>query len=220
MDWVRGTDYYDEGDLLWLEVATILNRASNGQKTIDDFCHAFHGGPNDGPQVKTYTFDQLVEALNSVVPYDWAAFFKQRLNSLSPDSPVGGIENGGWKVDYTAEPLRLPGRRASVGDEYSLGLTLAPDGTVSESIVGSPAFKAGIGSGMKIAGINGHIYTHDVLDDAVKSQQPIEMLVITDDYYKTVTVDYRGGPRFPHLVRIEGKPDLLDDLIKPRAETK
>ena len=59
-----------------------------------------------------------------------------------------------------------------------------------------------------------------MLDDAVKSQQPIEMLVITDDYYKTVTVDYRGGPRFPHLVRIEGKPDLLDDLIKPRAETK
>ena len=220
MDWVRGTDYYDEGDLLWLEVATILNRASNGQKSIDDFCHAFHGGPNDGPQVKTYTFDQLVETLNSVVPYDWAAFFKKRLNSLSPEPPVGGIENGGWKVDYTAEPLRLPGRRASLGDEYSLGLTLAPDGTVSESIVGSPAFKAGIGSGMKIAGINGHIYTHDVLDDAVKSQHPIQMLVIADDYYKTVTVDYGGGPRFPHLVRVEGKPDLLDDLIKPRAETK
>jgi predicted metalloprotease with PDZ domain len=220
MDWVRGTDYYDEGDLLWLEVATILNRASNGQKTIDDFCHLFHGGPNDGPQVKTYTFDQVVDALNSVAQYDWAGFLKERLNSLSPQSPVGGIENGGWKVVYTAEPERLPGRRGTFGDTYSLGLELAPDGTVNESIVDSPAFKAGISSGMKIAGIDGHIYTHDVLEDAVKSRQPIQMLVIADDYYKTVTVDYRDGPKFPHLVREEGKPDLLDDLIKPRAEAK
>ncbi len=73
---------------------------------------------------------------------------------------------------------------------------------------------------MKIAGVDGHIYTHDVLEDAVKSEQPISFLVINDDYYKTVTVDYRGGPKFPHLVREEGKPDLLDELIKPRAEMK
>ena len=25
-NWRRGTDYYDEGDLLWLEVATIIHR--------------------------------------------------------------------------------------------------------------------------------------------------------------------------------------------------
>jgi predicted metalloprotease with PDZ domain len=220
INWRRDTDYYEEGDLLWLEVATLLNRASNGQKTIDDFCHLFHGGPNDGPQVKTYTFDQVADALNSVAQYDWAGFLKERLNSLSPQSPVGGIENGGWKVVYTAEPERLPGRRGTFGDTYSLGLELAPDGTVNESIVDSPAFKVGISSGMKIAGINGHIYTQDVLEDAVKSEQPISFLVIADDYYKTVTVDYRDGPKFPHLVREEGKPDLLDDLIKPRAETK
>jgi len=217
VDWVRSVDYYDEGDLLWLEVATIINRTTNGQKSIDDFCHVFHGGPNDGPQVKTYTFDQLVDALNSVAPYDWTAFFKERLNSLSPEPPMGGIENGGWKVVYTAEPTKLPGRRGNFGDTYSLGLQVAQDGTVSESIVGSPAFRAGIGSGMKIAGVNGHIYTHDVLEDAVKSQQPIQLLMINDDYFHTFTVDYRGGPKYPHLEREEGKPDLLDELIKARA---
>ena len=36
--WRRGTDYYDEGDLLWLEVATIIHRESKGAKSIDDFC--------------------------------------------------------------------------------------------------------------------------------------------------------------------------------------
>ncbi len=121
MDWVRGTDYYDEGDLLWLEVNTIISRVTNGQKTIDDFCHAFHGGPNDGPQVKTYTFDQLVDALNGVAPYDWAAFLHERLNSLSPESPMGGIENGGWKVVYTAEPVKLPGRRGNLGTRIRWG---------------------------------------------------------------------------------------------------
>ena len=217
-DWVRGVDYYDEGDLLWLEVATIINHATNGQKSMDDFCHLFHGGSNDGPQVQTYTFDQVVETLNGLAPYDWAAFFKDRLNSLSPDSPVGGIENGGWKVVYSAEPLKLPGRHGTLGDQYSLGLQVAQDGTVSEAIVGSPAFKAGIGSGMKIAGVNGHVYNPDVLEDAIKSGQPIRLLVIADDYFQTFTVDYRGGPKYPHLVRDEAKPDVLDELIKARAK--
>jgi len=215
--WVRGTDYYDEGDLLWLEVATILANSSHGAKGIDDFCHVFHGGDNNGAQVKTYTFEQVVDALNSVAPYDWTGFFKQRLTSTSPEAPLGGIENGGWKLAWNAEPIHLPGRRSNVGDEYSLGLSLAADGTVSESIVGSPAFKSGIGSGMKVVGVNGRVYTHDLLEDAMKSDQPISLLTVVDDYYKTFTIDYRGGPRFPHLVRDAARPDLLDQLIKPRA---
>src|SRR5579859_2882106 len=105
--WRRGTDYYDEGDLLWLEVATIIHKQTNGQKSIDDFCHAFHGGANDGPQVKTYTFDQLMDSLNAIAPYDWSAFFRKRLDSTAKEEPVGGIENGGWKVIYTDKPAHL-----------------------------------------------------------------------------------------------------------------
>ncbi|HEY2859370.1 MAG TPA: M61 family peptidase [Terracidiphilus sp.] len=216
-DWVRGTDYYDEGDLLWLEVATILHNQTNGAKGIDDFCHSFHGGPNDGPQVKPYTFEQVVATLNGITPYDWAGFLTKHLDSTAPESPVGGIENGGWKVQYTGEALKLPGRRGNVGDEYSIGLSLGQDGAVNESIVGGPAFLAGIGPGMKVVGVNDHIYTQDVLQDAIKSQQPISLLVVIDDYYKTFTVDYRGGAKYPHLVRDDAKPDLLDDLIKARA---
>ena len=104
LNWRRGTDYYDEGDLLWLEVATIIHDRTDGQKSIEDFCHLFHGGPNSGPELKTYNFDDLVHALNQVAPYDWAAFLHTRLTSTSPDAPVGGIENGGWKVAFTGEP--------------------------------------------------------------------------------------------------------------------
>src|SRR5271163_1814691 len=221
VNWARGPDYYDEGDLLWLEVATIIHRETKGQKSIDDFCRAFHGGPNNGPEVKTYTFDQLVAALNAIAPYDWASYFHERLDSTSPNAPVGGIENGGWKVVYDDKPTKLTGRRGNQGDVYSIGLQLGPDGMVMDAIVGSPAFEAGISSGMKVVGVNGRVYTHDLLEDAIKSakdgSQPISLMYIDDEYYKTATINYHGGERYAHLVRNDQVPDYLDDLIKSRV---
>ena len=220
MSWRRGVDYYEEGDLLWLEAATIIHRESHGGKSIDDFCLAFHGGANDGPEVKTYTFDELVSALNQVAPFDWAGFFHERLNSTSAEAPVGGIENAGWKVVFNADPSKLPGRRGAAGDSYSIGLQVGNDGMVTDSVVGSPAFEAGISSGMKVAGVNGRVFNQDVLADAIKaaadSSKPIALLVIDDDYFRNCTINYHGGPRYPHLAREESKPDYLDELIKPR----
>ncbi len=221
LNWRRGTDYYDEGDLIWLEVATIIHRVTQGQKSIDDFCHVFHGGPNNGPEVKTYTFDELVSSLNGIAPFDWAGFFHERLNSTSPDAPVGGIENGGWKVTFSDQPSKLTGRRGNAGDVYSIGLQLGDDGAVNDSIVGGPAFEAGVTSGMKVIAVNGRVYSHDALDAAIKAakdnSKPITLLVVIDDYLRTCTVNYHGGARYPHLVRDDAKPDYLDDLIKPRA---
>ncbi len=222
--WRRGTDYYDEGDLLWLEVATIVHRESKGQKSIDDFCKAFHGGANNGPEVKTYTFDQLVGALNAIAPFDWATFLHTRLDSTAPEAPTGGIENGGWKVAFQSEPAKLGGRRGAPSDIYSIGLQLGNDGSVGDSIVGGPAFEAGISSGMKVIAVNGRVYTHDLLEDAIKaakdSTEPIKLLYVTDEFIHTAAINYHGGERYPHLVRDEAKPDYLDELIKPQAATK
>jgi predicted metalloprotease with PDZ domain len=204
-------------------VATIIHDQTHGQKSIDDFCHLFHGGPNNGPELKTYTFDQLVDALNQIAPYDWATFFHERLDSTSPQAPTGGIENGGWKVVFTDEPSETAHRRSreSGGDEYTVGLQLAPNGQVSDSIVDSPAFKAGVTSGMRVVAVNGRAYTHAVLEDAIKASKdtpgPIALLVEDNDYFKTCNVDYHGGERYPQLERIDGKPDYLDELIQPRA---
>jgi predicted metalloprotease with PDZ domain len=220
LGWRRSVDYYDEGDLLWLEVATIIHRESHGAKSIDDFCHAFHGGPNNGPEVKTYTFEDLVGLLNQMAPLDWAGFFKERLNSTAAEAPMGGIENGGWKVAFNAEPSKLTGRGAVSSDIYSIGLQLGSDGAVTDAIVGSPAFDAGVSSGMKVVGVNGRVFSPDLLADAIKAaakdtSQAITLLLVSDGYYRTSTVNYHGGPRIPHLVREDAKPDYLDELIKP-----
>jgi predicted metalloprotease with PDZ domain len=224
MNWRRGTDYYDEGDLLWLEVATIIHRESGGKKAIDDFCQEFHGGPNRGPEVKTYTFDDLVKSLNALAPFDWAGFFHTRLTSTSAEAPVGGIENGGWKIAFNEKPLKLEGRRGNPGDVYSIGLQVAGDGVVTDSVVGSPAFESGISSQMKIVGVNGRVYTPELLSDAIRSakdtSQPITLLVVVDGYFRTCTITYHDGPRYPHLVRDDQRPDYLDELIKPRATSR
>ena len=220
LNWRRGTDYYDEGDLVWLEAATIIHRVTNGQRSIDDFCHLFHGSANNGPEVKTYTFEQIVADLNQIAPYDWAGFLNQRLNSISADAPLGGIENGGWKVTYSTEPIRLFGRRANAGQAYSIGLQIDAEGVVTDSIVGSPAYKAGISSNMKILGVDGRLYSRDRLEDAIAAAKgtstPITLLYVVDDDIRTATIEYHGGERFPHLTRDDSKPDYLDDLIKAR----
>jgi predicted metalloprotease with PDZ domain len=221
LSWRRSADYYDEGDLLWLQVATILHEQSHGAKSIDDFCQAFHGGANNGPEVKTYTFESLVADLNAIAPYDWATFFHEKLDSTGAEAPLGGIENGGWKVVFEDKPSKLSGRRGNPGDVYSIGLQLGQDGTVNDAIVGSPAFEAGISYGMKVVGVNGRVYTHDLLEDAIKAakdtDKPITLLVIVDYYYQTSKINYHGGERFPHLVRDEAKPDYLDEIIKAKV---
>lgn len=224
-NWKRSADYYPEGDLLWLEIATLIHDQSHGQKSFEDFARMFYGGSNQGPELKPYTFDELVGALKAVVPYDWAAYFHDRLTSLSPQAPVGGIEAGGWKVDYTEKAPESHGGGGRFGGGvnalYSVGLRLGTDGTVSESLVGAPAYLAGITQGMRVVAINDRAFTPELLQDTLKASgkndQPIRFLVLNDDYYKACSVNYHGGERYPHLVRVEGKPDLLDDLAKPLA---
>jgi predicted metalloprotease with PDZ domain len=216
--WRRGSDYYQEGELIWLEVANIIYAQSHGQKTFEDFFRVFYGGPNNGPEVNAYTFEDLVRTFNSVVPYDWARFFNERLNSTSPDAPLGGIETGGWKLVYDNRPEQGGGRRGP-GLTYSLGLSLGEDGSVQDSIVGGPAYQAGVTSGMKVIGVNGRMYTADILSDAISaaksSGRAIELLVVNDDYYKTCSITYREGEKYPRLVRDAEKPDYLQEILKP-----
>ncbi len=226
-NWKRGADYYPEGDLLWLEVTTVIHDQSHGRKSFEDFARRFYGGANNGPELKTYTFEDLVDALDDVVPYDWAGFFHQRLVSTSSEPPMGGIEGAGWKVEYNEKPPESP-RRGRIGGgsdlTYSLGLRLGEDGMVADSIIGGPAYRAGITPGMKVMAVDDRAYTPDLLHDALKASktgtQPVRLLVLDDDYYKTCTIDYHGGERYPHLVREEGKPDYLDELAKPLTEHK
>ncbi|MGP0018225.1 MAG: M61 family metallopeptidase [Candidatus Sulfotelmatobacter sp.] len=218
--WRRGVDFYEEDTLNWLWVDVIIRQQTKGAKSIDDFCHLFHGGPSTGPQVKPYTFDDVVSALNQITPYDWRGFWTERLTNHGPGAPLGGIEGSGWKVVYDETPSPMEGGRRFVGTRYSLGLELSAEGAIADTIEGMPAALAGIGPGMKLVAVNGRRFSSDVLKDALKaakdSPAPIELLIENTDYYKTYKIDYQGGEKYPHLVRDDSKPDLLTDILKAK----
>jgi len=79
-NWRRGVDFYQEGELLWLDVDTTLRRLTGGRKSMNDFCRVFHGGPDDAPAVKPYTFNDIVATLNGLAPYDWSGFLRARMD--------------------------------------------------------------------------------------------------------------------------------------------
>ncbi len=224
-NWRRGLDYYPEGGLIWLEVDTTIREQSHGQKSLDDFCRAFYGGESGPPKVIPYQFDDIVSALNSVVPYDWAGLLKQRLNSTAPHAPVGGIEGGGWKVAYSDHPnLFIQGAEKEgkfVDAFYSIGFAAKADGSLIDVIPGSAAYAAGVGPGMKVLAVNGRRWSIDVFRDALRTakggSRPIELLVENADFFKTYSVDYHGGEKYPHLERTSGE-DRLSKIIASHAK--
>src|SRR5208282_1981386 len=140
-NWRRSTDYYDEGELVWLEVDTRIRLLTDNKKSLDDFCRAFHGGPGGKPELKTYTFDDVVAGLNAIAPYDWRGLLTTRLTSTDPHAPLGGIENGGWKVVYNEAPNEIEasadegGHRLTLRD--SMGLDVDEEGGLIDVIYGS-----------------------------------------------------------------------------------
>ncbi len=222
--WRRTVDYYDEDVLNWLRVDTIIREQTHGQKSMDDFCHLFHGGQSGPPEVKTYTFDDVVNTLNQVAPYDWRGFWTERLSNHGPGAPLTGIERSGWKLVYDEIPSELTKvrkrERKEINAEYSIGLLLMESGDIVDTVEGMPAAKAGVGPGMKLVAVNGKRFTAEALSDVLKSaknsSEPIELLVENTDYFKIYKIDYHGGEQNPHLVRDESKPDVLSDIIKAR----
>jgi predicted metalloprotease with PDZ domain len=222
--WRRTVDYYDEDVLNWLWVDTIIRHQTNGAKSMDDFCHLFHGGESGPPQVKTYTFDDVVTTLNQIAPYDWRAFWSERLTNHGPGAPLTGLEASGWKLVYEEKRSELfsaeEGEDGDINVSYSIGLLLHKDGVVADTVEGMLAAKAGIGPGMKIIGVNGRKFSSASLRDALKegktSSAPLELLIENNDYIHTYKLDYHGGEKYPRLVRIDSTPDVLADILKAK----
>jgi predicted metalloprotease with PDZ domain len=232
--WRRGVDYYDESTLIWLEADTIIRRETKGKKSLDDFCRKFYGGENvelrAEPRVLPYNFEDVVAGMNEVVAYDWKSFFIERLHTHGPGAPLGGLENGGWKLVFNETVNEHQRAEETVNQEmdeqFTLGVAVhGPGGEQSDHILdvipGSPAARAGLAPGMHLIAVNGRKWTPDLLRDAIhrakNSKEPIELLAENDDYFQTYKVDYHGGLRFPHLQAIAGKIDVLTEIAKMKA---
>ncbi|MFI5319327.1 MAG: M61 family metallopeptidase [Myxococcota bacterium] len=224
--WRRSVDFYDEGVMIWLEVDALIRAKSRGAKSLDDFCRAFFGPPGSGPEVKPYTRAELAQALSAVVPNDWEAFFRARVDELRPGAPVEGLEAAGWRLVYTDEPNVIAEAYAAdpeaVSDlRFSLGAVLTSEGRVADVVPGAPFDAARIGVGAELVAVNARAYTPTVLADGLRAARDgrakLELLVKNADFFTTHSLDYRGGARHPHLVRDETHEDSLSKILAPRS---
>lgn len=214
-------DFYTEGELIWLDADTIIREKSGGKKSLDTFLHAFTEPAVTGPITKTYTRADVEKLLSSVVPYDWHAFFQRYVYEVSTHPPSGDLARAGWRLVYNSKPNTFiqagEALSHSVNYWYSLGVNITDKGDVEDVRENSPAWKAGLSPGVKVLAVNGQAWAPSVLAYAVKTAQHsstnIAFIADNNGGVGTYTMSYHGGQRFPHLVRIAGKPDMLAKIM-------
>jgi predicted metalloprotease with PDZ domain len=220
----RGVDFYNEGALIWLDADTLIREKSDGKKSLDDFCHAFYGGGDGVPEVKPYNLDDIVSALNAVVPFDWKGFLDRRIYQAGTEAPLDGITRGGWRLVYRAEPSELSKARSSddksVDLRSSLGIVVGENGEIVDVIPSSPADKAGVGAGMKLLGLDGWRFSSERLNDRVAAtkggEAKITLLLEDGEQFHSAVLEYSGGAQFPVLQKIDGEKDILSEILRAK----
>jgi predicted metalloprotease with PDZ domain len=219
--WRTQSDYYYECVFIWLEADTIIRQLSHGTKSLDDFCQAFFNRHGGQPVAIGYSFDDVIQAMNAVQPYDWAGFFRTRLQSTGGKLPLAGIENAGWKLVFTEEPCAKARGTAASDLTNSIGLLLGSAGIVNDVIFGSPAWQAGIGPGMRLLTVDKQRWSpgawRSALASSSKAGGKFVFEVETSHGLETLTVAYEGSDRFPHLQADPARFDMLDEILRPRT---
>ena len=226
-DWQRTrSEYYNESVLVWLDADTLIREQTAGARSLDDFAAAFFNPPGGVSQLGPlpYTFDDVVAALQAVLPYNWARFLRDRLDGHGPGAPLDGLARAGWRLAWRETPsddFKANEAHWKATDlSHSIGLYLADGGKLSGVRWDGPAFRAGLAPGMSLVAVNQIAYKADRLKAAISANRdgsaPIELLVRDGERFKTVRIDWRGGQRYPVLERIEGSEDRLSTLLAPR----
>jgi len=72
---------------------------------------------------------------------------------------------------------------------------------------------------MQLVGVDDQAFSVATLREAIlkaeKSNTPIKLLLKREKELVALSIDYHGGMRYPHLERVEAKPDLLDQVLAP-----
>ncbi|HET6632258.1 MAG TPA: peptidase M61 [Rhodanobacteraceae bacterium] len=225
--WQMSEEYYSAGQMMWLAVDAKIRTMTHGRKSLDDFARAFYGIDDGSFVTRTYTFDDLVAALDGVVKNDWARFLHSYVDARQPPL-LDGLAASGWKLVYTDERSEYEKQYESAPRSsrhiynfaWSIGITMNRQGQVNDVRWNGPAFKAGVSTGATLVAVNGHDYSSEVLRDAIDaaadSKEPIKLLFKYQGGVQTIAVDYHGGLQYPHLVRASGTPDYLSQIIAPR----
>lgn len=225
LSWQRSEDYYGEGFLLWLDADMLIRTRSRGARSLDDFALAFFRPEAPDAAPKPYDRADVIEGLNAVQPFDWQGFFAARVDDIACRAPLGGIENGGYRLvwnDMPSDWLRCDQHHNNFLDlSFSLGMKVGLGAKLIEVVWDSPAFAAGLTVGTELLAVDNRDYDNrwllHAIDAGASSGAPISLLVRQRNRVRRVEIDYTGGQLYPALEPAGEGPRALDLALKPRA---
>jgi predicted metalloprotease with PDZ domain len=222
--WQRSEDYYSEGALMWLDIDTLIRELTGDRRSLDTFARAFFGMNPGEMETSLYSFEDVVRTLEDIAPNDWEAFLIDRLESREVGVSLGGLKRGGYRLVYRDTPSDWDVQEDNLSNmislRYSVGLTVATSGIIQEVIWEFPGYHAGLTAGAQIVAVNGRDFATEELTHAVgetANGRPVELVIQRAGETQSVTIDYAGGHRYPHLERIEDARPRLDEIYAPRT---
>jgi predicted metalloprotease with PDZ domain len=220
----RTQDFYMEGMLLWYECDAIIREKTEGAKSLDDFCKRFFAAVPGKTTVAGFDLADVVRDLNATAAYDWEAFLRRRVSAPEESLPLDVLGRLGYRLRYSDKPAGYELRGAVLPPDNpaadSLGVVLMA-GEVRAVDPGLPADKAGVAPGMKVIGVNGKKFSLNRLRDAIAdsvTRKKVELLIEDGEDFRTIVVPYADGLRYLELERVSSKPDVLGEILKPRAK--
>lgn len=207
--YLRGTDYYDEGTLLWLDVDTLIRERSHETKTLDDFARRFFDTTGETqPLVVPYTLNEVVSALEETLPFDWASFIQERVQTPRTQANLAGFKRAGYKFYYTDKQIESPVPNA----QRRHAIRVAEDGTIFDVQRFSRADEAGV---------RGHKYSLDELTEAIAAAQgpnsKAQLTLQGDEESWDTAINHNTGLVYPTLELHDGL-DLLASILAPRTK--
>ena len=220
----RSQDYYSEGAVIWMEADALIREKTGSKKSLDDFAKKFFAADRTKqPIVLPYELGEVIADLKELADVDWAKFFADRTTKTEDALGLDFLPKTlGYRLQYDATPnARIKERETEsrgVSAPDSIGLSASDDGRITSIIPRLPADKAGLASGMVITGVNNRKFSAQRLKDGIAdspTSRKLELLILDGDTFRTVALDYSGGPRYLNLVRSNDHPDTLADILKP-----
>jgi predicted metalloprotease with PDZ domain len=166
----------------------------------------------------------VTTTLTSIAGYDWKGFFVARLNATGTDrAPLEGLTSSGWTLAYGDAAGSVETAREevhhTVEERFSLDFLAQQDGTIVDVLRDSPAWKAGLGPGMKLLTVDGQRWSARALRHAIAADRnrsaPISLAVQNGLVIFPAAINDHRGARYPRVERNTG-PDLMSLILTPR----